>query len=226
MSSVIESEVQNGVSVLKIDDPYGIVYIDGAIIREVENSETYEYHIEQDYDLGLEIIYDTGDAVRFIIDPWDDINLDLISQVTKDDYNDRYDWHQYVQNLYKKLSQRKTVTIFPLFVYEHGCTHLYTEHDNTFMHHKSWDSRHIGYVYIDRWKNRRIKSDEMAIKDMSVVIDNINKYIAGEVYVVTKYKLNKCQCCKNIEKKELDSICGIMGNDVEDVLKEAKDCFI
>ena len=206
------------------DNKYLPYDINGVTVRENVNGVTYEYSISYHLYLQLEDLYDINRPVKIISYPYDrNVPIGCLSQIQ--DCTSKEDWKKQLRELYNKLSKRKRVTIFPL--YANGNINacdlcLFIEDDSNSFKYEETLWNFIGYVYIDRWTHRHIKTDEMAFVEITNTLKYLNICMTGDVYKVTKSRLDFCNSCGKYEKEKIDSLGYIVAKDRHEVLKIAK----
>lgn len=142
-----------------------------------------------------------------------------------------------IEEHYKELTEDeveelldKTVYL-PLYLYDHSGITM-----NTTGFHSRWDSGQVGWIFmteeqVDELEGDYFEKRKKAKELLKSQVATYDKYISGQVYRVTIYKRNKCECCGKYEEEYFDSCGGLydistdyltsfFGNEFEDLLTE------
>ena len=106
------------------------------------------------------------------------------------------------------------VITLPLYLYDHSGISI-----STGAFSCPWDSGQVGFIYVDLERVRKEYGDDSqdsqdkAIKVLQSEVKTYDCYLRGLVYGFTIEKLNKCECCDNVEPEEVDSCWGFYDYD-------------
>jgi len=168
-----------------------------------------KYYNEDDFEFTFHPIEDTlsikkvknGYEARYLIqekdaqspDEWGDDNLFLVNyhrsfDVRKDEIITEEDARVYYQE--EKIEQEKEYFIFKLTSYIHSGVILYLgEYSNpSGVGYGHFDTSHVGLVLVSK---KEAKNSKEAERLANTLVDEWNKYLAGEVYCLVKEEYDK-----------------------------------
>ena len=210
---------------------------DGDVFKKKINGVDYELRIvsddyaenPRDWDGNFSHLYcwhrryTLGD-----VNPYNDIEECLndlvesskLSQLDKDSIMKMFDddtltVKQRHLNVIKALAVFADVYVGYLYLYDHsGITMSVSDF------HDPWDSGIVGLGIVykkDVVENTCFKEDNWFAGAMEVLADEVGTYdlyIRGECYGFELYRLEKCDCCGQVNEELEDSCGGFLGNDI------------
>ena len=113
------------------------------------------------------------------------------------------------------LAKHSDVYIQYLYLYDHSGITI-----STSDFHDPWDSGIVGLAVVykkDVEENTAYKDDNWIVGAMEIISDEVSTYdlyIRGECYGFELYRLEKCDCCGQVNEELEDSCGGFLGSDI------------
>jgi hypothetical protein len=127
-------------------------------------------------------------------------------------------WEDVIEEIDKTLKEQGDEIIHPKNIYMLDHSGLWVSLRDF---NDKWDSGQIGFIFTTK---KTIEKEGIKEKDIEKAIENEfedwKAYIEGNIYSYVIEKKVKCNCCNNIDYEYIDSLSGIIANDMEDI-KEA-----
>lgn len=130
-------------------------------------------------------------------------------------------WDELKHHLIKECN---AVVILPVYLYDHSGLRIKVGSFSGLLPqgHAEFDSGQVGFIYIDKetLKDNKL-TEEKAIEILKGEIEDLDKYLSGDIYKFELLQKKVCKTCGHIEEEFTDGCGGIFGFDEKKIFKEA-----
>lgn len=121
---------------------------------------------------------------------------------------------RYVPDQHIERILEKYFVLLPLYLYDHGGLSM-----NVGGFHCPWDSGQVGYIHC--LKGTEGLTDEQIELILKTEVLQYDSFLRGECYWFELVEVETCSaCCCELEETS-DTIGGFIGNDIDELIKEA-----